>query len=63
MKENLKKLLRKRNVSSSKARKLLKGENIPYTAYDSRMKNRVKEEARKNSKRKRSKNRKRIFLP
>ena len=39
----LKKLLRKRNISSSKARKLLKGENIPYTAYDSRMKNRVKE--------------------
>jgi len=39
----LKKLLRKRNISSSKARKLLKGENIPYTAYDSRMKSRVKE--------------------
>jgi len=39
----LKKLLRKRNISSSKARKLLKGENIPYTAYDSRMKGRVKE--------------------
>ena len=40
---DLKKLLRKRNISSSKARKLLKGENIPYTAYDSRMKGRVKE--------------------
>ena len=39
----LKKLLRKRNISSSKARKLLKGENIPYTAYDSRMKGKVKE--------------------
>ena len=38
---DLRKLLRKRNVSSSKARKLLRGENIPYTAYDSRMKNRV----------------------
>ena len=40
---DLRKLLRDRNISSSKARKILKGENIPYTAYDSRMKKRVKE--------------------
>ena len=40
---DLRKLLRDRNISSSKARKILKGDNIPYTAYDSRMKKRVKE--------------------
>ena len=40
---DLKKILRGRNISSSKVRKLLKGENIPYTAYDSRMKKRIKE--------------------
>jgi len=40
---DLKKILRGRNISSSKVRKLLKVENITYKAYDSRMKKRIKE--------------------
>ena len=59
---DLKKLLRKRNISSSKARKLLKGENIPYTAYDSRMKGRVKE-AEKIAKERGEKIEKEYFYP
>ena len=40
---DLLKILRNRNISYSKAKKLLKGKNIPYTAYEERMKSRVKE--------------------
>ena len=40
---DLLKILRKRNISYSKAKKLLKGKNIPYTVYEERMKSRVKE--------------------
>jgi len=39
---DLLKILRKRKISYSKAKKLLKGKNIPFTAYDERMKSRVK---------------------
>ena len=39
---DLLRILRKRNISYSKAKKLLKGKNIPYTAYETRMKDRVK---------------------
>jgi hypothetical protein len=39
---DLLKILRKRRISYSKAKKLLKGKNIPFTAYDERMKSRVK---------------------
>ncbi len=41
--EILLKILRDRNISYSKAKKLLKGKNIPFTAYEERMKKRVKE--------------------
>jgi len=41
--QDLLKILRKRNISYSKAKKLLKGKNIPYTAFEERMKGRVKE--------------------
>ena len=58
---DLKKIIKKaRNISSAKARKLLKGENIPYTAYDSRMKKRVKE-AEKIAKERGEKNRIKII--
>jgi len=40
---DLLKILRDRNISYSKAKKLLKGKNIPYTAFEERMKKRVKE--------------------
>jgi hypothetical protein len=40
---DLLKILRGRNISYSKAKKLIKGKNIPYTAYEERMKKRVKE--------------------
>jgi len=40
---DLLKILRNRNISFSKAKKLIKGKNIPFTAYDERMKSRVKE--------------------
>ncbi len=40
--QELLKILRKRKISYSKAKKLLKGKNIPFTAYDERMKSRVK---------------------
>jgi len=40
---DLLKILRNRNISFEKAKKLLKGKNIPYTAYEERMKDRVKE--------------------
>ena len=39
---DLLKILRKRRISYSKAKKLLKGKNIPYTAYEERMKDKVK---------------------
>ena len=39
---DLLKILRKRRISYSKAKKLLKGKNIPFTAYEERMKDRVK---------------------
>ncbi len=42
-KKELLKILRKRRISYAKAKKLLDGKNIPYTAYDERMKKRVKE--------------------
>ena len=41
--KELLKILRKRRLPYAKAKKLLDGKNIPYTAYDERMKNRVKE--------------------
>ena len=37
------KILRDRRISYAKAKKLLDGKNIPYTGFDERMKNRVKE--------------------
>jgi hypothetical protein len=40
--QDLIKILRNRNISFSKAKKLLKGKNIPFTAYEDRMKDRVK---------------------
>jgi hypothetical protein len=40
---DLLKILRNRNISYSKAKKLLKGKNIPYTAFEERMKKRVKD--------------------
>jgi hypothetical protein len=40
---DLLKILRNRNISFSKAKKLIKGQNIPFTAYEERMKDRVKE--------------------
>ena len=40
---DLLKILRNRNISFEKAKKLLKGKNIPFTAYEERMKSRVKE--------------------
>ena len=43
---DLLKILRNRNISFSKAKKLIKGKNIPFTAYDERMKSRVKEAER-----------------
>ena len=43
---DLLKILRSRNISFSKAKKLIKGKNIPFTAYDERMKSRVKEAER-----------------
>jgi hypothetical protein len=42
-KKELLKILRNRRIPYSKAKKLLDGKNIPYTGYDERMKNRVKE--------------------
>ena len=39
----LKKIMRKRNISAKDANFLLKGKNIPYTGYETRMKKRVKE--------------------
>ena len=42
-KRELLKILRKRRISYAKAKKLLDGKNIPYTGFDERMKNRVKE--------------------
>ena len=42
MPENLKKI-RERGISFRNFKKLIKGENIPYTAYKERMKKRVKE--------------------
>ena len=39
---DLLKILRKRKIPYKKARKLLKGQNIPYTAYDERMKSKIK---------------------
>ena len=39
----LKKLMRGRGISARNIRKLIKGQNIPYTAYKERMKKRVKE--------------------
>ena len=39
----LKKIMRKRNISARDANFLLKGKNIPYTGYETRMKKRVKE--------------------
>ena len=42
-KGDLKKILRKRNMPIKKINWLLKGKNIPYSAYDKRMKLRLKE--------------------
>ena len=42
-KRTLLKILRDRRISYAKAKKLLDGKNIPYTAFDERMKKRVKE--------------------
>jgi hypothetical protein len=42
-KKEVLKILRRRRVSYAKAKKLIDGKNIPYTAYDDRMKKRVKE--------------------
>ena len=42
-KRKLLKILRDRRISYAKAKKLLDGKNIPYTAFDERMKKRVKE--------------------
>jgi hypothetical protein len=39
----LKKIMRKRNISARDANFLLKGKNIPYTGYETRMKKRVQE--------------------
>jgi len=41
--KELKKLMRGRGISVRNIRKLIKGQNIPYTAYKERMKKRVKE--------------------
>ena len=41
--KTLKKIIRERGVSFRNFKKLIKGENIPYTAYKERMKKRVKE--------------------
>ena len=40
--QDILKILRKRRISYNKAKKLLKGKNIPFTAYEERMKDRVK---------------------
>jgi hypothetical protein len=42
-KKELMKILRKRRIPYAKVKKLLDGKNIPYTAYEERMKKRVKE--------------------
>jgi len=42
-KREILKILRKRRISYAKAKKLIDGKNIPYTAYDDRMKGRVRE--------------------
>ena len=42
-KKEVLKILRNRRVSYAKAKKLIDGKNIPYTAFDDRMKKRVKE--------------------
>ena len=59
---DLLKILRDRNISYSKAKKLLKGKNIPYTAYDERKKSRVKA-AEKKAKDRREKINKEYFYP
>ena len=41
--KTLKKIIRDRGISFRNFKKLLRGENIPYTAYKERMKKRVKE--------------------
>ena len=41
--KTLKKIIRERGISFRNFKKLIKGENIPYTAYKERMKKRVKE--------------------
>jgi hypothetical protein len=41
--KELKKLMRRRGMSVKNVKKLLRGQNIPYTAYKERMKKRVKE--------------------
>ena len=41
--KTLKKIVRERGISFRNFKKLIKGENIPYTAYKERMKKRVKE--------------------
>ena len=41
--KTLKKIVRERGISFRNFKKLLKGENIPYTAYKERMKKRVEE--------------------
>ena len=51
-KKDLKKILRKRNMPMKKINWLLRGRNVPYTGYDSRMKKRLndaKEMAKKNN--------------
>ena len=42
-KRELLKILRNRRISFAKAKKLLDGKNIPYTGFEERMRNRVKE--------------------
>jgi hypothetical protein len=59
---DLLKILRDRNISYSKAKKLLKGKNIPYTAFEERMKKRVKE-AEKIAKERGEKINKEYFYP
>ena len=58
---DLLKILRKRRISYDKAKKLLKGKNIPYTAYEERMKDKVKA-AEKIAKERGEKNKQRILL-
>ena len=41
--KELKKLMRRRGMSVKNVKKLLRGQNIPYTAYKERMKKRIKE--------------------